>query len=136
MGSAIKEIPERISDSEVLQILKTDSIDWKYVNFIKEMTNLKDELLSEWLNVNVKTFRSYKKEKTRLKESFQEHLILLISLFKHGEEVFGEMSRFNQWLKSENFFLDYDKPVNYLKTITGIRFVDDRITALEYGDNI
>jgi len=136
MISAIQNIPERISDTEVLQLLKTEDINWKYVNFIKEFSTLNDELLSEWLNVNVKTFRTFKKENAQLKENLQEQLILLISLFKHGKEVFGNIKQFNRWLKSDNFFLDNEKPIEYFKTITGIRFIDDRITALEFGDNV
>lgn len=135
-STTIQNIPGRISDSEVLQMLKTKEIGWKYVNFVKNLSNIKDELLSEWLNINVKTFRSYKKENSQLKENLQEQVILLISLYKHGKAVFGSVNDFNIWLEAENFFLDNDKPINYLKTVTGIRFIDDRLTAMEYGDNI
>jgi len=132
----IKNIPEKISDSEVLNLLKTEDINWRYVSFVKTYTNIKDELLSDWLNVNVKTFRSYKKNESELKENLKEQIILLISLFKHGSEVFGSVAQFNEWLEIENFFLDKEKPISYLKTVTGIRFVDDRLTAIEYGDNV
>ncbi|MEZ4822026.1 MAG: antitoxin Xre/MbcA/ParS toxin-binding domain-containing protein [Ignavibacteria bacterium] len=27
-------------------------------------------------------------------------------------------------------------PITFLNTITGIRFVNDRLTAMEYGDNV
>jgi len=136
MGAAIQHIPDRISNSEVLQILKSNEIDWKYVNYMKDLTNLKDELLSEWLNVNVKTFRSYKNEKAKLKENLQEQLILLISLFKQGEEVFGSIANFNAWLVVDNFYLDDSKPIEYLKTVAGIRYIESRVTAIEYGDNV
>ena len=132
----IKNIPERISDSEVLNLLKTEDINWKYVSFVKTYTNIKDELLSDWLNVNVKTFRSYKKNESELKENLKEQLILLISLFKHGTEVFGSVEQFSKWLEIENFYLDNEKPISYLKTVTGIRFIGDRLTAMEFGDNV
>lgn len=132
----IRKIPERISDSELLHILKSNNVNWEYVKYVKEFTEIKDELLSEWLNINVKTFRTYKKQDSFLKENFQEQIVLLISLFKHGKEVFGDVKDFQKWLESENFYLDHVKPINYLKTITGIRFIDDRLTAIEFGDNI
>lgn len=134
--SVARVIPERISDSEVLQILKTNKVNWEYVKYVKDFTNIKDELLSEWLNINVKTFRNYKKQNSQLKENLQEQIVLLISLFKHGEEIFGTISDFYVWLDTENFFLDNEKPISYLKTVTGIRFVDDRLTAIEFGDNV
>jgi len=129
-------IPGRISDSEVLTLLKTQDINWKYVLTVKEYTNLNDDLLSDWLNVSVKTFRSYKKQDSELKENIKEQVVLLLSLFKHGVEVFGSQDNFYTWLKTENYFLDGDLPINFLKTITGIRFIDDRLTAMEYGDNV
>jgi len=132
----IKRIPERISDSEVLQILKSNKVNWEYLKYVKEFTNIKDELLSDWLNINVKTFRNYKKQDAEIKKNLQEQIILLISLFKHGKEIFGTTDEFYSWLNSQNLFLDGEKPINYLKTITGIRFIEDRLTAIEYGDNI
>lgn len=134
--ASIKNIPERISDSEVLHMLKSKNINGEYISYVKEFSKIKDELLSGWLNVNVKTFRIYKKQDTELKENLQEQVILLISLYKHGLEVFGEVEDFNKWLDTENYFLENSKPINYLKTVTGIRFIDDRLTAIEYGDNV
>ena len=134
--SSAQIIPERISDSEVLQILKTQDVNWEYVKYVKEFTNIKDELLSDWLNINVKTFRSYKKQDAELKENLKEQIVLLISLFKHGQEIFGTIEAFYTWLDTDNFYLDNGKPISYLKTVTGIRFIDDRLTGMEYGDNI
>jgi len=134
--AVIKNIPDRITDSEVLTILKSNKVTGSYIAYIKDFTNIKDELLSLWLNVNVKTFRSYKRGDVMLKENLQEQVILLISLFKHGVEVFGTVDDFIMWLESDNFFLDFDKPINYLTTVTGIRFIGDRLTAIEFGDNV
>jgi uncharacterized protein (DUF2384 family) len=53
----------------------------------------------------------------------------------HGIEVFGTKEKFEQWLNTENFFFDKKSPVSFLNTVTGIRFVNDRLTAIEYGDN-
>jgi len=136
LAASIQNIPERISDSEVLHMLKSENINGEYISYVKEFSKISDELLSDWFNVNVKTFRSYKKQDTILKENLQEQVVLLISLYKHGIEVFGDVEDFNKWLDTENFFLENSKPITYLKTVTGIRFVDDRLTAMEYGDNV
>jgi uncharacterized protein (DUF2384 family) len=60
----------------------------------------------------------------------------LLSLMQHGIEVFGSKSDFDQWLATENFFLDGKEPNSFLNTIAGVRFIDDRLTAMEYGDNV
>jgi uncharacterized protein (DUF2384 family) len=132
----LNKIPDRISDSEVLNLLHNANIDWMYIKTFKEYAELKDEVMSEWLNINVRTLRNYKKPENKFKDNIKEQLILLFSLFKHGKEVFGDMDAFREWLNSGNFYFDKKAPVSYLNTVTGIRFVDDRLTALEYGDNV
>jgi len=132
----LDEIPIRISDVELLNLLKTKKIDWNYVSIIKEYSNLNDDLISDWLNISVKTFRNYKSNKKLvLKENIQEQLVLLISLLKHGIDVFGSKDDFHKWLTTKNFFLDNDTPISYLKTISGIRLIEDRLIGIEYGDN-
>ncbi|WP_245826382.1 MbcA/ParS/Xre antitoxin family protein [Spirosoma rigui] len=46
------------------------------------------------------------------------------------------MNEFDQWLNRKNFFFDNKSPNSFLNTVTGVRFVDDRLTALEHGDNV
>ena len=71
-----------------------------------------------------------------MKPYLQEHVFILLSLFKHGIEFFGTSGKFGEWLQKENYFFDNDKPINFLDTISGIRFTDSRLTAMEYGDNV
>jgi uncharacterized protein (DUF2384 family) len=49
--------------------------------------------------------------------------------------VFGSAKEFDNWLHGENFYFDGKTPNVFLNTVTGIRFVDDSLTAMEYGDN-
>ncbi len=132
----LSNVPDKMSDIEILNMLQTGKISWEYIDTIKELTNLNDETISVWLNVSTRSFRSYRQTNVKLKESIKEHIIVLLSLIKHGIRVFGSKERFDKWLTSENFFLDCKAPVVFLNTITGIRFIDDRLTAMEYGDNV
>ena len=132
----LKSVPDRISDSEILNLLQTNDINWEYIDTIKEMTDLNDEVISVWLNISVRSFRSYRQSNSRLKENLKEHVIVLLSLIKHGIQVFGTKNGFDQWLTTGNFFLDGKTPVAFLNTVTGIRFIDNRLTAMEYGDNV
>ncbi len=129
-------IPGQINQSEILGILQTKKIDHKYLSELKKLTNFNDENISELLDITVKTYRSYRKPNTEYKDSMKERILMLSSLFKHGTEVFGTPENFNEWLNSENFFFGRKKPVNMLNTVTGIKFLDDRLTGMEYGDNV
>ena len=130
------EIPIRITDNELLTYINDNHIDYKYVDTLKKIAHTSDSIISELLNVTSRTLRNYRSEKRKtLNTSLSEKLVLLISLYKHGEEVFDSTEKFNDWLDSDNFFFDNDHPRTFLKTITGIRFIEDRLTGIEYGDN-
>ncbi len=131
-----KSIPVGINDSQLLQQLQDTSFNGFYLQALKDAAPFNDEEISHWLNINVKTFRAYKKPNQELNIGLREHVLSLLSLMKHGKKLFGTSQDFKQWLIAENFYLDGKAPVDFLQTITGIRFVDERLTAMEYGDNI
>jgi putative toxin-antitoxin system antitoxin component (TIGR02293 family) len=130
------EIPDKMSDIAILQKLRTMKVSWADLVNIKTLTNLSDEIISTWLDVSVKTFRAYKRSEGELDVNIKERVIMLQSLINHGIQVFGNKDDFNRWLNQPNFIFDYEKPISYLNTITGIRIVDDRLTAIEFGDNV
>ena len=131
-----ESIPSNISAFEVLNLIRQHSINSSHLRLVKKVSDLSDEKLSASLNLNVKTFRTYKNSKsTKLKADLQEHTIVLLSLIKHGIEVFGSKENFNKWLEHDNFHLGMRKPIEYLNTISGIKFIDNRITGIEFGDN-
>lgn len=72
----------------------------------------------------------------KIKENVKERTLLLKSLIKHGIQVFGSHKEFDKWLITSNFYLDNKNPESYLNTVTGIGFINDRLTAMEYGDNV
>lgn len=134
--SVLYEFPGQISDTEVLTFLQTKDVNWKHVNAIKTLTHFNDEVISDWLNISVRTFRSYRQPENKFKENTKEQIILLLSLIKHGIQVFGSAKEFDKWLNGVNFYFDAKTPNSFLNTVTGIRFVDDNLTAMEYGDNV
>jgi putative toxin-antitoxin system antitoxin component (TIGR02293 family) len=134
-SSTFDDVPKQFSDSALISYLQTKDIDWKYVSEIKKMTDFSDQTISNWLNISVKTFRSYKQPENKFKENLKEHVLLLISLIKHGISVFATQKGFETWLNTDNFFFDSKSPISFLNTVSGIRYVQDRLTALEYGDN-
>jgi len=132
----LKSVPGRISESEILYMIQNKEINWEHLDTIKELTDLNDETISAWLNISVRSFRSYRQGSFKIKESLKEQVIYLLSLIKHGINVFGSKEGFDKWLTAKNFLLDGKAPVSFLSTVTGIRFIDDRLTAIEYGDNV
>jgi uncharacterized protein (DUF2384 family) len=104
---------------------------------MSSLSKMDDTEMSNLVNLDVKTFRKYKHDNSLPIKSplLMEYAISFLSLFKHGSSVFGSMEKFKDWLYSENFFFNKKPPYAFLKTISGIRYIDDRLTGLEYGDN-
>jgi hypothetical protein len=132
----MEEIAGYFTDSEVLDYMFSRDVDWRHVLTLSQLTGTSDILVSDWLNVNVKTLREYRKPGMQLKENIKEHVLLLLSLMKHGHRIFGSRDLFDRWLSTPNFFFDGRPPSALLHTVTGIRFVSDRLSAIEYGDNV
>ncbi len=131
----VSAVPGQVSEPEMLYAVRSNKITSDHLNNLKDLSGLKDEILSVSLNLNVKTFRNYKSKTVSMKPHLQEHVLALLSLYKHGVSVFGSQSLFNEWLEKPNHFFDGDAPMDFLTTISGIRFTDDRLTGIEYGDN-
>ena len=130
------DIPAHVSEPEMLYAVRQNTITTDYLDRLKPLSGLKDETLSTSLNLSIKTFRNYKVTSSVMKPHLQEHVLALLSLYKHGITVFGDQKQFNEWLEKANHFFDNDQPINFFTTISGIRYVDDRLTAIEYGDNV
>ncbi|UXX79346.1 MbcA/ParS/Xre antitoxin family protein [Reichenbachiella carrageenanivorans] len=131
-----KDLPLIVSEPEILYAVRQQNINSTHITLLKDLSGLKDDLLSATLNMNTKTFRSYKLAPAPIKPHVQEHVLALLSLFKHGIAIFGTSAKFNQWLSKVNFYFDNDAPINFLNTISGILHVDYRLSAIEYGDNV
>ena len=142
MGAAEKihqTIPSGIDQNEILNILYPISGEGKsklYFNALKSISEQDDKEISDWLGMTEKTYRNYRNEDRVVKTNLMEHLVMLISLFKHGIEVFGTPHQFKKWLTTSNFYFSNKEPERYMNTVSGIKFIDDRLTGIEFGDNV
>ena len=91
-------------------------------------------LIEKVLNKTMKTFTSYKKNKTALDPVISEKLLKIFSLYEKGVNVFGNVEEFNSWLAAPAFGLGQAVPKNLLDTITGIELVSEELSRIEYGD--
>ncbi len=131
-----EDVPLYMRTSDVLDFLQHKDVDWRYVDALKTTSSFTDETLSDWLNVSVKTFRSYRQPDNLIKPNIKEHVLLLVALLNHGKNTFGSIDLFQKWVETPNFFFDNQAPTVLLNTVSGIQFVSDRLTAIEFGDNV
>jgi uncharacterized protein (DUF2384 family) len=133
----IDEIPSVGDFSNVYFYTVKSNQDTEFIAILDRIIGRNDTILSKWLNITPRTFRNYKNnDKLVLKDNIKEHIILILSLYKHGIEVFGNVEDFELWLSQKNYLLDNRAPEDFLETISGIKFIDNRLTAIEFGENV
>jgi putative toxin-antitoxin system antitoxin component (TIGR02293 family) len=133
--AVLEKVPQRLGDVEVIGYMDRNTINASYLQAIKQSTRYKDDKISTWLNISPRTMRSYHSS-TRFKKNTSEQILLLLAVFKHGIRVFGSKEAFDDWLDTPNFYFDNKKPIALLDTSSGVRYINDRLTAMEYGDNV
>ncbi len=129
-------LPDQVNEAAVLYYMHTSPVNVASIDRLREICGFSDNHVAEWLNINVKTLRNYKSGQTSIKEHVQEKVVILLSLFKHGKKLFGTYEKFTEWLDAANFFFDKKSPETFLKTYSGTKYLDGRLTAMEYGDNV
>lgn len=136
-GTAFEEMLPSVNEpAAVYGYLSAHDIDSRYVHRLDALIGLGDEMLAGWLNVTSRTLRNYKDKEAKLKGITKEQLVGLLSLYKHGVDVFDTKEAFEVWLSAANPFLDHKAPQEFMDTISGIQLIDNRLTAMEYGENI
>lgn len=126
-----------VNDSAAIYLCATDTKSSRnYLKILDELIDLSDIIVSKWLNITTRTLRNYRKANDiQLKDNTKEHIITILSLYKHGIEVFNSKSDFEQWLSTKNLLLDNKAPMEFLDTISGINLINNRLTAMEFGEN-
>ena len=99
----LEDFPTSLSDSEVLYWLRTREVDIDFLKRLKDCSASTDDIIAGWLNISVRTLRNYRNPAYRIRENIKEQALLLMALFVHGNDVFGNAAQFNEWLNTENW---------------------------------
>lgn len=95
-------------------------------------SNLPQRQVAHWIDLSERTIQRDPRDKV-LRRSVADRLLGLAQLFMRGEEVFGEVDRFNAWLGRPNAAFGGKEPGELLGSTFGISWVHDELTRLEHG---
>jgi len=88
--------------------------------------------LSSYLRISTRSIQE--KELTQfIAPGPSERALYIAKLFKSGNDLFGTIEKFRNWLNMENSVMGGEKPVSYLDTFSGIQLVLDELNAMEFG---
>ncbi len=132
---ALSYVPSKIDYAATLGLIRNNQTGYQHLKALKDITSFTDEKIADWLDISVKTYRSYKKPNAQIKASIKEHALMALSLIRHGIDVFGKTESFIAWLETENFYFDKKAPITFMHTSSGMQFIDNQLTGIKYGDN-
>jgi putative toxin-antitoxin system antitoxin component (TIGR02293 family) len=116
----------------------------EYINHIRSgfsyaiIANLADQMefsdddFSSIFHISKRTM-SRRKPEDSLNAEQTERAIELARLYVRGEEVFGEMNLFKEWMNRNLRALGNKKPKEFLDTSIGIHFIMDELGRIEHG---
>lgn len=88
---------------------------------------------SEFLHISERTMQRYHKDHKSFASLQSEKIIEIALLQKRGVEVFGNTSKFQNWLKKPCLALGDLEPKSFLDSSFGITLLKDELTRIESG---
>ena len=95
-------------------------------------TNTTTKQFTKYIHITERTLQN-KKDNDTLSQEASERALLIVELYKKGEEVLGSKKIFKKWLDTENISLGGVTPESLLNSIFGIEFIRDMLGRIEYG---
>jgi putative toxin-antitoxin system antitoxin component (TIGR02293 family) len=123
--AAIKE------DQDFIDLIKK-GLPRKSLDHLMINTGLNPAEIASIMHTSDRTLRRYKPSKL-LNPEQSERVIELARLYSRGEEVFGGLDTFKEWMGSPVLALGNRRPKEFLDTSMGIEMLMDELGRIEQG---
>ncbi|MBP8994052.1 MAG: DUF2384 domain-containing protein [Bacteroidales bacterium] len=126
---------DSVDDKDIFYIIDIVRNGIKYDTFSNLLQNIPLNL-SEWsyiLHLSERTIQRYKRERRTFNLPQSERIIQIFHLYQLGINVFGNKSKFNMWIESENLALGKVKPKELLDNTFGINMLKDELIRIQQG---
>ncbi len=135
------------SQSEKLTKAREPLVSYSFPQFIqivkdfdyKEFKKVADKVpftLKEWsdvLHISERTLQRYAKDNGMFNFSVVDRILQIDKVIKRGNEVFGNMDKFINWLRDNPFMLEGRLSLQSLASIDGIQMVLTQLGRIEHG---
>ena len=89
--------------------------------------------MAKFLGIDPSTVDNYRKSNKKFTGDSAEKLLKLHRLFALGEELFGSVNEFVDWLHMPSPGLEGQMPVDLLHSITGISEIEKQLQRIIHG---
>ena len=130
-GANAKELNKIKSDADFIDCIRV-GLPRKALDKLMNVTGLTTNEITNILHISDRTLRRYTAEQ-KLSAEQSERLIEIAKLYSRGEEVFGSLDAFKEWMDSSVMALGNRKPKTFLDTSIGIAMLMDELGRIEHG---
>lgn len=95
-------------------------------------TGIPSDELADMLHISPRTLRRYEPGQILPPEQ-SERMVEIARLYSRGEEVFGSLERFKEWMSRTQIAFGDKSPTTLLDTSIGIGMITDELGRIEYG---
>ena len=132
LGISGQTTPSSIrNNADFIGIIR-EGVPKKALDHLMDNTGLTVAEISTIIRTSDRTLRRYT-ARQKLNPEQSERIIELAKLYSRGEEVFGNMDAFKQWMNSAVMALGNKKPKTYLDTSLGIALLMNELGRIEHG---
>lgn len=128
---SVKQAPVINNESDFIPMIR-EGIRKQSMQNLMEVTGITAIEMSVLVRTSDRTLRRYTAQQ-KLNPEQSERLIELARLYSRGEEVFGSLDSFKEWMDSTVMALGNKKPKTFLDTSLGIDMLINELGRIEYG---
>ena len=110
-----------------------EGLDAHLITAFREHAFYSKEVMAGLLHLTPKTIDNMKAGNKKVRATQAEILLSLIRLFSRGEQLFGSVEEFKDWLGFPQPALEMQPPNKFLFSVTGIRLVEECLERIEQG---
>ena len=119
------------SDNDFISLIRS-GIPKEVMNHLMEVTDLSLTEMANIVHTSDRTLRRYQPQEN-LPQELSERMLELAGLYSRGQDVFGTLANFKEWMDTPVFPLGNKKPKEFLDTSLGIRMLLDELGRIENG---
>lgn len=119
------------NETDFIEVIRK-GLNRKSLDRLRLLTGLNAAEIASFIHISDRTLRRYK-ESTVLNPEQSERVVEIANLYTHGQEVFGDMELFKEWISSDLMALGNKKPKEFLDTSRGVQMIDALLGRIEHG---
>ena len=119
------------NENDFISVIRT-GIPKQAMSHLMHVADISLNEMAAIIHTSDRTLRRYSPQQ-KLSQEQSERLIEMARLYSRGEEVFGTMENFRQWMDSILLPFGNKKPKEFLDTSLGIGMIMDELGRIEHG---